>query len=117
MPKRQSWTEWTKWNQSLEQTLTDAQRQTAGELSVAEFRRKAGGPTHSIVDVEALANCWVLSTDELHHHFGSKRPSRKAIEGGAESFVAQLEPGKTVVITAFDRHQPCAVLFAATSLQ
>jgi hypothetical protein len=114
-----TWGSWVKWNQDLEQTLDDGQILAAGEATVAEARsraKKAGVP--SILDVVTLTDrpllgrCWVLSHDELHHHFGSKTPPRKAIEAGQEAFLARLEPDQHVAVTAYGRGQPIAVLFA-----
>ena len=74
-----SWSEWTKWNTTIKQTLDDAQKLAAGDASIAEFRKRAGkAPTNGVLDVYALAekpksgSCWVLTVTELHEHFGSK---------------------------------------------
>jgi|GEM_PF-5928653 hypothetical protein len=119
MQQKQSWSGWTKWNTTLKATLDDAQKAAAGELSIAEFRKSAPKGDHGILDVEALVEkatpgaCWVLSPDELHHHFGSKTPSKKAIEGGIESFLAHhVKPGESVAVTGYVMHQPSVVLFA-----
>ncbi len=117
-----SWSEWTKWNTTLKQTLDDAQKLAAGDASIAEFRKRAGkAPTNGVLDVYALAekkkagSCWVLTGAELHEHFGSKAPSKRAIEGGLESFLSKLGKGESVAVTAFARGLPSAVLFAGAT--
>lgn len=119
MQTRQSWNGWTKWNGTIKQTLDDAQKTAAGDASIAEFRKRAGTkPTSGVLDVYVLGekakpgSCWVLSPDELHEHFGSKAPHKRAIEGGIESFLAKLGKGEQVAITAWDRGAPSSVLFA-----
>lgn len=110
------WSTWTKWNRNLLQTLGDAQRAQAGDASIDEAAERSTTP--SVLDVHELGSkraagiCWVLSAAELHHHFGSKTPSKKAIEGGAEKFVGQLKKGEAVAVTAYLKGLPCAVLFA-----
>lgn len=119
MQTRQSWSGWTKWNTTIKQTLDDAQKTAAGEFSIAEFRKRAGArPTNGVLDIYGIAekagagSCWVLSPTELHEHFGSKAPHKRAIEGGLESFLAKLGKGEAVAITAWDRGIPTSVLFA-----
>lgn len=116
---RRSWSGWTKWNGTIKQTLDDAQKKAAGDQSITESREKAGAlGTGDILDVHALVekpkkgSCWVLSAMELHTHFGSKAPSKRAIEGGIESFLSRLEPGQAVAVTAWTKGTPSAVLFA-----
>lgn len=110
------WSCWAKWNRTLEQTLADAQRAQAGDDSIDEARERA--TTLSVLDVHVLGSrrgagvCWVLSPAELHQHFGSKTPGKKAIEGGVDRFVAKLKPGESVAVTAYLRALPIAVLFA-----
>ena len=113
------WSAWVNWDGSVEKTLAAGQHTAAGELSVAEARRKGGAKgTATILDVVTLddkphlGRCWVLSADELHRLFGSKTPHKKAIEAGREAFVGKLERGQSVAITAFLKHLPSAVLFA-----
>jgi hypothetical protein len=115
----QSWSGWTKWNGSIKQTLDDAQKLAAGDASIAEFRKRAGKtPTNGVLDVYALGekakagSCWVLTAAELHEHFGSKVPNKKAIEGGIESFLTKLGKGQAVAVTSYARGVPSAVLFA-----
>lgn len=122
MQTRQSWSGWTKWNGTIKQTLDDAQKTAAGDASIAEFRKRAGDkPTNGVLDVYGIGekakagSCWVLSSDELHEHFGSKAPHKKAIEGGIASFLTKLGKGEAVAITAWDRGAPTAVLFAGLS--
>ena len=114
-----AWSTWVKWNGSIEQTLIDGHHQLAGDATIAEARRlgvKAGTP--SLLDVVVLddrprlGRCWVLSQKELHQHFGSKTPARKAIEAGSATFIQKLEAAQAVAITAFTRGVPTAVLFA-----
>jgi len=113
------WSTWVKWSGSIEQTLLDGQHLLAGETTIAEARERAarsGQP--SLLDVVTLTDrpflgrCWVLSHDELHHHFGSKTPPKRAIEAGSASFIERLEEAQAVAITAFTRGVPSAVLFA-----
>lgn len=111
-----------KWNGSMEQTLLDGQHLAAGEATIAEARKAAtrtGSPgiltVHQLADHDMLGRVWVLSPAELHQHFGSKAPTRKAIEADHEAFVSRLEEGQAVAITAFLRGQPTAVLFAGQS--
>lgn len=122
MQTRRSWSGWTKWNGTIKQTLDDAQKTAAGEFSIAEFRKRAGAnATHGVLDIYELAekpaagSCWVLSPVELHEHFGSKAPRKRAIEGGLESFLAKLGKGQAVAITSWDRGVPSAVMFAGWS--
>jgi hypothetical protein len=114
-----SWTNWVKWNSSIEQTLLDGQHQLAGDTTVAAARAKAAkAGTASLLDVVNLTDkpflgqCWVLSADELHRYFGSKTPPKKAIEAGIESFMSKLEKEQAVAITSFTKHLPTSVLFA-----
>ena len=107
------------WDGSVEKTLNAGQHQAAGEQSVAEARKRAGPRgTASILDVVTLddrphlGRCWVLDGNELHRHFGSKTPHKKAIDAGSESFIARLERGQAIAVTAYARGLPCAVLFA-----
>jgi hypothetical protein len=113
------WSAWVKWDDNMEKTLADGQHLASGDLSVAEARKKGGARgTASILDVVTLddkphlGRCWVLSTAELHQHFGSKTPPKRAIEAGADAFVAKLERGQSVAVTAYTRGLPTAVLFA-----
>ncbi len=113
------WTTWVKWNASMEQTLVDGQHQAAGEVPVAEARMAAArAGTAGLLDVMTLTDrpflgrCWVLSQDELHRHFGSKTPHKRAIEAGSASFLDALEDAQAVAITAFTKGMPTAVLFA-----
>jgi len=110
------WSRWAKWNRDVLHTLADAQREHAGDDSVEEARERSRD-VPSVLHVHELANrraagaCWVLSAAELHHHFGSKTPSKKAIEAGAATFIARLLPDESVAVTAYLRAMPCAVLF------
>lgn len=108
-----------KWEGDMDKTLAAGQHVAAGDLSVAEARRQGGVKgTASILDVVTLddqphlGRCWVLAAAELHHHFGSKTPPKRAIDAGREALVAGLERGQAVAITAFTRGLPTAVLFA-----
>lgn len=116
------WSSWVTWEGSMEKTLAKGQQTAAGELSVADARKKGGARgTGSILDVVLLddqphlGRCWVLSSNELHQHFGSKTPPKKGIEAGREAFVGRLERGQAIAVTAYLRGQPCAVLFAGRS--
>jgi hypothetical protein len=113
------WSTWVKWDDSVERTLSTGQHLAAGDLSVAEARKRgAANGTGSILDIVTLddlphlGRCWVLSSADLHHHFGSKTPPRKAIEAGREAFVAKLERGQTIAVIAYARGLPTTVLFA-----
>lgn len=117
-----SWSTWAQWNESINQTLTDAQRKHAGDESVDTLRHKAGdGGTNSVLDVYGVAKanarglCWVLSAAELNKFFGSKTPHKKAIEGGVEKFLSKLGKGEAIAVTAFLKGKPSAVLFAGWS--
>lgn len=117
-----TWSTWQKWNGSMEQTLSDAQHAAAGEASLAEAKKKAlkaGTPGVLLVDVLAdhqmLGRIWVLSPDELHARFGSKTPTRKALEADHDAFVQHLEPGQAIAVTAYLKHQPVVVLFAGNT--
>jgi len=110
---------WVKWNESMDRTLVDAEHLAAGDETIAEARERAAkAGTASILSVLTLADhkmlgrIWVLSPAELHEHFGSKTPARKVIEGGQETFIARLEKGQAVAVTAFLRGQAIMVLFA-----
>jgi hypothetical protein len=111
----QTWSTWVKWNQSLEKSLSDAQVAEAGDASVDEAREQG---KRGVLDVHVMGperspgRCWTLSAAELHQHFGSKRPTKKAIEAGAAGFIAKLGRGESVAVTAYLRALPCAVLFA-----
>lgn len=112
------WSTWVKWNGSMEQTLSDGQHLAAGEASLADARKAAsrtGSPgiltVDQLADHDMLGRVWVLSGAELHQHFGSKTPSRKAIEADTV-FISRLESGQSVAITSFLKGQPAAVLFA-----
>lgn len=114
-----AWSTWVKWDGSMEKTLAAGQHLAAGEATVAEARRKGGARgTGSILDIVTLddrphlGRCWVLTGDELHRHFGSKTPPKKAIDAGREAFVAGLEGGQSIAVTAYARGLPSAVLFA-----
>jgi hypothetical protein len=114
-----SWSTWVKWEGSMERTLSTGQHLAAGDLSIGEARRRGGARgTVSILDIvtlddlQHLGRCWVLSGPDLHRHFGSKTPHKRAIEAGREAFVADLERGQAVAVTAFVRGLPIAVLFA-----
>jgi hypothetical protein len=113
------WSIWVKWEGSMEQTLSAGQHLAAGESTIAEARARGGtNGTASILDVVVLhdlprlGRCWVLGSDDLHQHFGSKMPPRKGIEAGREAFVAKLERGQAVAVIAYARGLPSAVLFA-----
>lgn len=112
------WSTWVKWNGSVEQTLLDGQHLAAGEGTIADARKraaKAGGGSILTVDTVSdrpfLGRCWVLSGEELHQHFGSRTPPKKAIEAGQASFLEKLEPGQSVAIIAYGRGVAAAVLF------
>jgi hypothetical protein len=111
-----AWHQWVKWNGSMRQTLADAQHLAAGEATIAEAKKAAGANGVLMVDQLSdhpmLGRIWVLSADELHHHFGSKQPPKKAIEADHDAFVEGLERGQAVAVTAFLKGQPIAVLFA-----
>jgi hypothetical protein len=114
-----AWSTWVNWDGSMEKTLASGQHLAAGEVSVAEARQRGGAKgTASILDVVTLddrphlGRCWVLGAPELHDHFGSKTPHKKAIDVGREAFVGKLERGQSVAVTAYARGLPCAVLFA-----
>ena len=113
-----TWRTWAKWHDSMEQTLSDAQHLAAGEASIADARKaasKTGTPgiltVDQLADHQMLGRIWVLSASELHDHFGSKTPSKKAIEADTV-FLERLEPGQAVAVTAFLKGQPTTVLFA-----
>jgi hypothetical protein len=113
------WSTWVKWDGSMERTLSTGQHLAAGDLSVVEARLRSGAKgTASILDIVTLddlphlGRCWVLGSADLHQHFGSKMPPRKAIEAGREAFVTRLERGQAIAVTAFARRLPSAVLFA-----
>jgi hypothetical protein len=117
-----TWHAWVKWNESMEQTLLDGHHAAAGDETIAVARKKAqksGAPgilrVDLLADHDMLGRIWVLSPAELHQHFGSKTPAKKAIEADHDSFVGKLEPGQSVAITAYLRGQPTAVLFAGQS--
>lgn len=108
-----------KWAGSMEQTLLDGQHHAAGDGTIAEARKRAGRSgapglltVDQLADHQMLGRVWVLSPAELHRHFGSKTPTRKAIEADHDTFIARLEEGQAVAITAFLRGQAMAVLFA-----
>lgn len=114
-----AWSTWTRWNDTIEQTLSDAQHAAAGDASLADAKtqaRKTGTPGILTVDTLAdhlmLGRLWVLSHDDLHQHFGSKTPPKKAIEAVQATFIESLEAGESVAVTAFARGVPTAVLFA-----
>lgn len=114
-----TWSMWVKWNGSMEQTLLDGHHHAAGETTIADARRRAlatGSPgiltVDQLADHDMLGRIWVLSGAELHRHFGSKTPSKKAIEADHDAFVERLEAGQAVAVTAYLRGQPTAVLFA-----
>lgn len=103
----------------MEQTLSAGHHLAAGDASLAEARRKAlatGAPgiltVDQLADHQMLGRIWVLSPAELHHHFGSKKPAKKAIDADHEAFVGKLERGQAIAVTAFLRGLPTAVLFA-----
>lgn len=113
------WSTWVKWNGSMEQTLSDGQHLAAGEASLADARKAAsrtGSPgiltVDQLADHDMLGRVWVLSGAELHQHFGSKTPHKKAIEVGQDAFVNGLEEGQAIAVTAWSRGMPVAVLFA-----
>ncbi len=115
--RAESWKTWRNWNKTIEQTLDDAQKQIAGDEPIATLRKRAGEVgTRSVLDVDAIAHeskpgtCWVLSAKELHDHFGSKHPTKKAIDGGIDAFLAKNK--HAVGITAYLHGMPSAVLFA-----
>ncbi len=103
----------------MSHTLAEAQVAHAGDDSVDEARAKER--EQSVLDVhelgtkKAAGQCWVLSAAELHTHFGSKTPSKKAIEAGAESFVAKLVARESIAVTAYHHALPVAVLFAGST--
>jgi len=113
------WSTWVKWVGSIEQTLAIGQQLASGDASVAEARER-GGPqgTASILDVVTLddlphlGRCWVLDGHELHQHFGSKTPPKRAVDAGRAAFVEKLQRGQAIAVTAFARGLPSAVLFA-----
>lgn len=114
-----TWSTWVKWAGSIEQTLIDGQHLAAGDATVAEARQRASQAgtagilsVHQLTDHDMLGRVWVLSPAELHRHFGSKTPTRKAIEADHDTFIERLEEGQAVAITAFNRGQAMAVLFA-----
>jgi hypothetical protein len=114
-----SWSTWATWTGTIEQTLADAQHSAAGEASLADAKKRAtktGTPgiltIDTLADHQMLGRCWVLTPAELHHHFGSKTPPKKAIEAGQEAFVKSLERGQAIAVTAYARGMPAAVLFA-----
>ncbi len=109
------WSTWVKWEGSIEKTLAAGQHAAAGELSLAEARKRSPGGFLGVAmldDQRHLGRCWVLGGAELHQHFGSKTPPKRAIDAGREAFVDGLEPGQAVAVTAFARGLPTAVLFA-----
>jgi hypothetical protein len=114
-----SWSTWTRWNTTIEQTLSDAQHEAAGDASLAEAKKRASQTgTPGILTIDTLADhlmlgrVWVLSHDDLHQHFGSKTPPKKAIEAVQQTFIDSLEAGEFVAVTAYARGVPTAVLFA-----
>jgi len=103
----------------MEQTLTDGQHLAAGDESLAEASKraaKAGAESilsiHMLADHQMLGRIWVLSPAELHQYFGSKAPTKKAIEAGLDAFIDGLEEGQSVAVTAYLRGQAASVLFA-----
>jgi hypothetical protein len=119
-----AWSTWVKWNGSIEQTLIDAQHLAAGDSGLGEARRRAaktGLPGiltfDSVSDLRRLGHCWVLSPAELHTHFGSKAPPKKAIEAGQTSFLGTLEEGQAVAVIAYARGVPTSVWFAGQATQ
>jgi hypothetical protein len=113
-----TWSAWVKWNGSMERTLSDGQHTAAGEASVADAKKKAlktGAPgillVDQLADHQMLGRVWVLGPAELHQHFGSKTPAKKAIDADHEHFISKLERGQAVAITAFLKGLPVAVLF------
>jgi len=116
------WSTWAKWNGTMEQTLLDAHHAAAGDETIAVARKKAmksGAPgvltVDRLADHDMLGRVWVLSGDELHKRFGSKTPSKKAIEADHDAFLSKLEAGQAVAITAYLKGQPVSVLFAGQS--
>lgn len=114
-----AWSTWVPWSGTIEQTLANGQHAAAGETTLADAKRsatKSGAPGILSVDVltdhPMLGRCWVLTAEELHQHFGSKTPPKKAIEAGQTSFIEGLEEGQAVAVIAFARGVPTAVLFA-----
>lgn len=112
------WRMWVKWSGSMEQTLVDAQHLAAGDATLAEATEAAsrtGSPgilgVHQLADHEMLGRVWVLSPAELHDHFGSKTPAKRAIEADTV-FIERLERGQAVAVTAYLHGLPTAVLFA-----
>lgn len=119
-----TWSTWVKWSGSIEQTLIDGQHLAAGDATVAEARKRASKvgahgilTVHQLADHDMLGRVWVLSPADLHRHFGSKTPTRKAIEADHDTFIERLEEGQAVAITAFNRGQAMAVLFAGKAEQ
>ena len=121
MASRQ-WSCWTRWNTSIKRTLDDAQREAAGDDSIAETRQRAGkNGTCSVLDVFSLGEraagvTWALSSRELLQHFGSKTPTKKAISAGIDSLLLKLGRGASVAVTGYTRGKPSAVLFAGHSI-
>jgi hypothetical protein len=118
-----SWRSWVNWNQNIEKTLHDAQTREAGDASIDEAREAAGEDgSASVLDVYALeakktdGACWVLSPADLHQHFGSKTPHKKAIEDGIERFLKGIGRGGSVAVTSYLKGQASAVLFAGWSV-
>ncbi|MER2560350.1 MAG: hypothetical protein ABTQ32_06520 [Myxococcaceae bacterium] len=114
-----SWSTWANWNGTIEQTLADAQHAAAGDSSLADAKKaatKTGTPgiltVDTLADHQMLGRCWVLTPAELHQHFGSKTPHKKAIEVGQDAFIKGLEEGQAIAVTAWSRGMPVAVLFA-----
>ncbi len=114
-----TWSMWVKWDGSMEQTLVAGHHLAAGEATIAEARKAAsrtGAPgiltVDQLADHDMLGRIWVLDGAQLHRHFGSKTPSKKAIEADHDAFVERLERGQAVAVTAYLRGQPTAVLFA-----
>jgi hypothetical protein len=114
-----TWSQWVKWNGSMEQTLLDGQHQVAGDATIAEARKRAGKTgapglltVDQLADHDMLGRVWVLDGTELHRHFGSKTPTKKAIEADHDAFIERLEAGQAVAVTAYLRGLPTAVLFA-----
>lgn len=113
-----SWRVWTRWNDSMAKTLSDAQHAAAGDLSLSEARKaaaKTGEPAilnfDQLADHDMLGRIWVLTGEDLHRCFGSRTPSKKAIESDTV-FLEGLEAGQAVAVTAFSTGKPAAVLFA-----
>jgi len=116
----ESWKSWRSFNKTVEQTLDDVQHEVAGDEPIAAVRKRAGKKgTNTVLDVDALSPkekpgmCWVLGHDDLHLHFGSKHPTKRAIEGGIDQFLVK-HPGRAVAVTAYARGLPSAVLFAGS---